>query len=270
MTTLFQRRWFFQIGGLDVSELDADVEIKKTIRREPNTCTLTVYNLSESSRSSIGDRPFLQVKAGYSTQDPIPTLFSGETRKIEHSINGLESTTVLEARDSGREYRTGRISRSYGPRTAVDRVLFDAIDAMGVGQGNVATQTIRLSNGATVFADGYVAHGAAHRVVNDILRGAGYRWSVQNGAIQVLRRGRPLQATAVELKASSGLLGSPSQGDRGIVTAVALLQPGLEPGRRINLQSQTVTGGYEVRSVVYRGSTYSDSWEAELELRPES
>lgn len=273
MVDLFLRTWRVEIAGLSVSDLDLDFKITRSIRREPNTLELTVYNLAESSRSRIAEEPraAVTVRAGYRSQgDPPPVLFSGTARRVATSTDGLEIVTEITARDAGDEYQTARISRSYGPDTSVSRVLTDAIDAMGIGRGNVAevAGALTLSNGASAFGDGYVAHGPAARVVDDIVRGAGLRWSVQNGAFQALRRGSPLQTRAVLLGRSSGLLGSPSRDETDTVTARALIQPGLDPGRRVVLESATVRGAFEIRKIEVEGSTHGDAWDATLELRP--
>ena len=270
MATLYQRAWSAKIHTLDVSDLDLEFKIEKSIRREPNTCELRIWNLSESSRGVVSEvrRPEIEVRAGYVTEGRPPVIFRGSARVL-HTLDGVDGVTVANGRDGGREYQVSRVSKAYRPGVRVITVLRDAVEALGVGFGNLNEfEDLSLSNGADTFSDGYVAHGSASRVVSDILRGSGLRWSIQNGSIQILRRRQPLQTQAAYITKDSGLIGSPSQDEKGLVTAVVLIQPGIDPGYRVELESKHVRGTFEVRRVSYDGSTFGEPWHATLELRP--
>jgi len=83
-----------------------------------------------------------------------------------------------------------------------------------------------------------------------------------------MRRRTPLQRTAQLLNASTGLIGSPSKDKKGVVTARVLIRPGLDPGRRVVLESALVSGSFEIRSLEIVGETRGNEWTATLELRP--
>lgn len=273
---LFGRTWALSVGELDVSELDLSFSIEKSTKREPNTCEVRVHNLSPDSRAEIeGARgPRVVLRAGFEDDgDPPPVLFSGDARLQWTERDGTDFVTHVQARDGGRAYAEARVSRAYGPGVAVRDVLADAVDALEIGRGNLGEfSTAALRTGATRFEDGYVVDGPARGVINTILRGAGLRWSVQNGALQIMRIGQALQTEAVVLSPDSGLVESPTRvregTERGKVTARCLLQPGLDPGRRVVLESRVISGEYEVRKVTYSGDTKGNDWHATLEMRP--
>jgi hypothetical protein len=270
---LFGRIWRLTAGDLDVSALDLTFNVSKSTSREPNTAEIRVINLSRENRARLerADRPRVVLRAGYEADgDPPPVLFVGDARRVFSERSGLDIVTTLQASDGGREIQTARISRSYAPGTEISKVLRDAVEALGVGVGNLSDfeGAYRARNGASVFPDGYAADGPARRVVQDLARAAGLRWSVQNGALQLLRVGQALQSTALRLSATSGLVGTPTRDEAGKVAATVLLQPGVEPGRRVILASDTIEGGYEVRQTVYKGDTSGADWYATLELAP--
>jgi hypothetical protein len=276
MTALFGRSWFLSVGSLDIGDLDLSFKIEKSTLREPNTAEIVVYNLSAASRSLIEAGGIVQLRAGYGSDCPI--LFRGDSRDVWTVPDAVDSATTITARDGGRAYSEARVSQPYGPGTACTQPLRDAIRVMEIGEGNLSdfTAAFALRNGADTFADGYVAHGPAHRVVNDIVRGAGLRWSVQNGSLQILQQGRALQSRSVVLSSDSGMVESPAWDDRGhrtrgragTVTAKALIQPGLEPGRQVRIESRNITGDFEIRKVTYQGDTRADDWYATIEGRP--
>lgn len=270
---LFGRTFQLTVGALDVSALDVTFNVAKSTSREPNTAEIRVINLSRESRSRLesAEDPVVVLRAGYEADgDPPPVIFAGAARRIYSVREGLEIVTTIQSSDSGREIQTARMSRSYPPGTRAFVVLRDAVEALGIGRGNIADfeTTYVARNGAAVFPSGYTADGPARRIVQDLTRAAGLRWSVQNGSLQILRAGQALQATALRLEAASGLVGTPTRGERGKAAATVLLQPGVEPGRRVVLASDTIRGDYEVRQAVLKGATAGAEWYATLELAP--
>jgi len=271
---LFDRRYRLTVDTLDMSALDLSFDVTKSTARDPNKAEIRVFNLGPSTRAtleaaSVGARVVL--RAGYlSDGDPPPLLFLGGSRRIYTAREGLDLVTTIQASDSGRELLTGRISRSYAPGSNVSRALRDAVEAAGIGEGNLSDfeGAYSMRTGASVFADGFVADGPARRIIQALARAAGLRWSVQNGALQLQRAGQALQASAPRLSASSGLVGTPTRDEDGKVTATALLQPGLEPGRRVVLASDQIEGSYEIRQTVYKGATSGEPWHATMELAP--
>jgi hypothetical protein len=273
MSDLFGRRYLLTIGDLDVSALDLTFNVAKSTTREPNTCEVRVYNLSRDHRAQLAraDAPRVVLRAGYEADgDPPPLLFLGSARRVFAEREETDIVLTVQASDSGRELLTGRISRSYAPGTRATAALADAIDAAGIGRGNFSDfeAAYVARNGSAVFADGFVADGPARRVIQALARAARLRWSVQNGALQLMRTGQALQAQAPQLSAASGLVGTPTRDEHGKVSATVLLQPGLDPGRRVVLVSSEIEGGYEIRQVVYKGATAGGEWYATLDLAP--
>jgi len=268
---LTDRVWRVTVGELDISALAIDFQIMRSIKREPNTLSLSVFNLSADHRAQVqtGTNQ-ITVRAGY-RDTGAHVLFVGDARNVLSEQDKTEIKTTIEGRDSGRAYQQARIDRSYAPGTPVATVVRDLVARLGVGEGNTEdaiSAGLTLRNDASDFGDGYTASGKVPDVLTALLRGSGYRWSIQNNAIQILRRGRPIQSQAVRLSKTSGLIGSPAKGDRGRILAMSLIQPGLDPGRRIVLDTPEVSGGYEVERAEYVGTTRANDWSVSLTLRP--
>ena len=85
--------------------------------------------------------------------------------------------------------------------------------------------------------------------------------------LQVLPRGRALQRSAVVLSPSTGLVGSPKIGKGRVASAVAIIQPDLQPGRLVDLRASTVSGVYRIEEVEFEGETHGTPWYANLQLR---
>lgn len=272
MSRLFLRQWRLRVGPLDLSDLDLSFKIERSTRRLPNAAEIKIWNLSRDTRATIEAGNRIVLHAGF--EDP-PVIFSGDLRFVWTERESVDSVTVLSARDGGRAYADAEISRSYAAGVGIESVLRDCVSDMGIGVGNLADFTYSMRSGPQTFADGFTAHGRASRVLNDILRGCGFRWSVQHGALQIQQHGRALQTREVLLSPNTGLIGSPSWdesgkqtgGRRGVLTARSLIRNGLEPGRLVRVDSESATGDFEIQKGVYTGNTRSDDWYCDLELR---
>ncbi len=95
-------------------------------------------------------------------------------------------------------------------------------------------------------------------------------WSVQNNELQVTLLDTPTNDVAILISPDSGLLGaperrtdqgtprSPSQKDGWIIRS--LLQPTIEPRSRIVVESETVSGTFQVKELQHVGDTHSQDW----------
>lgn len=291
---LFGRNWRLTIGSLDLTDLDLAFKTERHIHRSPNTAEIRIWNLSPESRAQVegGARPFtplghprvevpdgvVRLAIGYGSDDP-PQVFRGDVRVAwTEWTTDVDAVTTIQARDGGHAYSEARISRAYAAGTAIATVVRDTVRAMDIGEGNLAefASAYSLRTGASTFPDGYTAHGRAHRILTDLLRGGGLRWSVQAGALQIQRQGEPLETRSVLLSAETGLVDSPtwdergkrSSGRRGLLTARALIMPGLDPGRKVRVEADTAEGDFEIRKVILTGGTRDNEWYADMDLRP--
>ena len=266
---LFPRKWALTIGDRDVSALDLAFKVERKTRGAAGIAEIRVRNPAPDTIAAATRGAQIRLSAGY--EGALPLIFSGAARSATVTRDGPTRELTILGRDGGEAYLdTAILSRSYAPGTSIASVVRDAARALGVGEGNLgdALSSLRLRSGATVFESGYTAAGSARRVLSDLLSGAGYRWSVQHGALLVLRRGQPLESASERLTSSTGLLGAPTWDERRrVLTARALIRPGLEPGRRVVLESEAATGGFEVRGVTWIGDTRGDDWTAEMALR---
>jgi len=275
---LWGRDWELTIGTTCITPrvgtpLDCAFEVEKSTGREPNTAKVRVFNLGAERRQGLSSGDQIELKAGYTGL--VETLFVGDARRVYHERSGEDIVTTLEARDAGERYRTTRLDRGFTVNTPVITVVRAAVDAMGIGRGNLDTLASDLTiDNATAFAEGYTCDGPAWRVLDRLITSCGLRWSVQDGNLQLLRGREALATTAVRLASGTGLIGSPTRdagaargrAQRQTVNAVAQLIPGLYPGRPVVLESSSISGSYRIKRVRYVGDNSTNEWHAELTL----
>jgi len=257
--------------------LRVSFHVEKSDNRDPNKVTLEIINLNESNRRVLQegselaektpnyDWP-LSIEAGYVGNRS--QIFSGDIIKADSFKEGVNWVTQIEAGDGQNNYRSARMSKSFGPGTTMTQLLTQAAVALGVGLGNSATKFAVSPRGLLNFKKGVAVSGRVTDVLDKYITSAGYDWSIQDGNLQVLGPGEILIGEAVVLNKSSGLVGSPEPGEKGEIKVLSLLQGAISPGRQIIIDSLTAKGSFKARKVVHVGDSWGQDWYTEFEGKP--
>lgn len=273
MTRLFSRKCVVIVDTLRVENLRVAFKVHKDTGSKPNTCEVSITNLSAATRRQIQTKGApLILQAGY--PGSIATIFSGVTRTVDHVRAGPDWETRIRSGDGERAYGFAAISNSYRAGTSTRAVLTDLVNSLGLDTGTTAQVFAGLTG---QFVNGYTAHGKSARLLDEVLGGLGYEWSVQDGRVQVLPKGGSTTEEAVVLSPDTGLLDSPEHGSgdgkapaqhSSMVKLRSLLQGRIKPGGRVVVQSEGLSGTLRVLTVEHRGDTAGADWLTELEAVP--
>lgn len=260
-------------GGYLIEALRTTFRVTKRLTKEPNEMELTIYNLNDQQRASMQKLPLAVVlEAGY--EDGTATIFSGDARYVDSGREGADWITKIQAGDGERSYRFSAFSESFKSGTSVAAVFQRAAAALGV-DADAATAVVN-SGVLDQFSQGASFHGRASAAIDSLLKGRGFEWSIQDGKLQVLATGKPLQNAAVLLNANSGLIGVPTHAAPAkpgtkqafhapIMKIKSLLQAQLAPGKLMRLESAAVSGNFRIEQVIHSGDTHGGDWFSELE-----
>ncbi len=300
---LFRRQWKVVVDAgtgtaLDVSNLDVEFKILRTLKSEPNRCTLSLWNLNKEHRAQLlkRNRPNptssrtvgirVQVDAGYVGNTS--TLFLGDLREMSSVRDATDWKTTLAGDDGGRAYRESRVNKTFTKGTPLSTVLKQCVEALNLGSGNADKF---LADAQVPALGGSLPHtmtlsGNAAQQLSRLLNSMGLTWSIQNGVVQVAKHNQPLDLAAVLLTPDTGLIGSPEAGidasvsignaqasanslkaakkpkafDARLVKVKSMLIPGLFPGRRVHLKSDSFDGDYVLTECEYLGQSWGQDW----------
>lgn len=267
-SSLYGRTFQITVGTLDVSTLRCTFNVKKSLKpREPNTASLTIYNLN------AGERAYLQsivgssagasstgvaacsIQAGYLGPGN-SQIYLGQIRTANSTTQGPDIVTELSTGDGEPSPGKVRLNTAFGARTPPGQALQQICAALGVGPGNVAQAVSALqASGIASICSRKAVSGSASYQLTKFCQAAGLEWSIQDGVLQVLSLGAALAGTAVVLSSSSGLVGSPTIDNQGIVTCQALMIPGLAPGRLMTINAKNLQGTYRITQCEWSGDT---------------
>lgn len=277
MSDLFNREITVTVGEVEISSkyqeflppLRVIFNVEKTNQPEPHTAKLEIWNLSDDTRSKFRTEKIpVRLDAGY--RDESSLIFSGDMSYASTIRQGVNWVTSFQAGDGEQAIRSARINENAKGPVKLRAVIKQVAKSLGVGLGNLTKkldaggfrkQIDELSNGA-------VLSGKSSKILDDMLKTAGFEWHIENGELVVTSPQETSQETAIVLSIENGLIGSPEVGEKGIVKAISLLQAGLYPTRKVELIADAVGGHFKVIRVVHSGDTWSTDWYSELEAKP--
>lgn len=270
MAELYRRAWQLQIGNLDLSKLAMKFKVKSSLKPEPNTCDVEVYNLSDAHRSQLETLTAQTLKLSVGYNNRTHQIFLGQVRTCFTEVNGPDRITKFSSGDGEQAVLGTRIRVTFGNQIFIDNAIQQIAKVLGVGVGNLAPVAAKLrQKGVTsIYPQGVALSGNAWRELITICKSCGLEAAIQDGALLILEQGKALEGSAVRLASDSGLIGSPSADNDGTVNCQALLIPELRPGVKVQLESLSVGRAvFRVYNVEYTGDTHGNDWYAQLGLQ---
>jgi hypothetical protein len=288
---LFRRKWRVTVNTIEITDLDVTFEIEKSTKDEPNKCELKIWNLTEAQRAEIEELHQVvgnvskfdkgkqkqaarkqatkgipcMIEAGYGeNNDNLSLLWLGDIRTAKSERHGPDWITELESGDGEKSWQNARVHVSYGPMTPVDTALRAIVESLGLGEGNIQKAADALRIKGKSFPTGTVISGPAARELTYLCRSADLEWSIQDGAIQILDRGKALDQEAILVSASTGMLDSPTVDVDGILTVKILMTPDVRPGRLIVVDAARIKGNYKIEKAKWKADTAGNDWTIEL------
>ncbi len=250
--------------GLDISGFDVEFSITRTLKPEPPSAQIKVYNLSKDNQKLLGSKKSLvvQLQAGYQGSTTLVyfgTVASAWTQRVD-----ADEVTHLESGDGEAQFGLARLNHTtskQGAQVQIDVALQIIVTALGVNQGNLLSALPALRKAGIQTIPGAALAGSAAKRLTDLLLSAGFSWSIQAGALQILEIVSAINPTqAILCSPDTGMIDSPSVDSKGIVNAKMLIIPGLLPGVLVTFDTKFLTGTYKVQQTHHTGQTWGDEW----------
>ena len=257
-----------RIRGVTAPGLRVAFKATKTLKPEPNTCEITIYNLSSDHRAALTKvkHPIVQLSAGY--ENDLTQVFFGQAVHVLHERKGPDILTTVTTSDGGAKLQTARVKQSFGAGTKAGDVLRAIVKTLGVKAGNLDATVKKLNAGkaASMYLEGMTLSGHAPYELTALCRSAGLEWSIQDGALQILDVGRTSAKFATVLGPDL-LLSTPSLSDKNVVEGRTFLQKDFLPGRQIQIKHEFVTGAFRLEKCNYQGDTHAEDWAVDFEAK---
>ncbi len=264
-------RYFDRICSIDVSpdirveNLRIKFDIKKSVFSNQNYCRVDITNLSQPTRNKITSDPssLVKVRAGYVQNGGLVNIGQGNISNVIHLLQNPDIVTTIYSKDGFNAISDNNISLSFKDGTTLNSVI-DSI-----------AKNLKLPvkyaeyNKAAIFKNGYSYLGSIPNALDQLGDQFDFNWSIQNDQLMIIPRGGSNKMNSVRLSAETGLIESPELiiktknldlMNKNEYRVTALLQPQLEAGDLIDIQSKVLTGTFIVKELIHIGDTRGNEW----------
>lgn len=262
---------FFGIlkNAIRITGLRIVFDIEKSLKPDPNPCTITIYNLTTDTRTRVTAKPRqIRIEAGY--KDQIETLFLGDLQQSSTKREGADLATKILVADGDRAYQFARVTpRALSSGTSAHAQIGEIAGSMGLSIPRSVDDARAFVT--TIAASGATMQGPARNEMTRVLQPLGYSWSIQNGQLQILKDGEGRADAALLVSADTGMIDSPELGSPGAkgeapkLTVKHLLLPAAIPGRKIFVDAEFTRGTFLIEKVKHSGDTDGDDWTTTME-----
>lgn len=233
-------------------------KVEKDASSTVNKAEIRIYNLTGTSRGlAENTKNIIELFAGYGKEPKL--IFRGNPSRVISSVGGPDSVTTFEVGDGLKAFQDSRVDVSFKQGTPVRDVFQTLTNAMGLAKGE------QKDIPQKAFPGGLSLSGPVRDHMNYLSNKLDLEWSIQNGAVQILPKGKSTSQAAFLLSAETGLIGSPNKKDKGL-EVVSLLQPEINPGRIVEIKSKFVNGQFRVEKVSHEGDTADTAWFTRIEI----
>ncbi len=273
---LFNRRAAISVGSVGVvneedgidNSLRVTFNVERSLKPEPNTVELSVWNLNADNRAALEDAEDISVEISAGYINNVFLIFSGDLRQAISMREGADIVTKIESGDGEKKFIKGRINKTFSAGTTTTAIMEALAAALDVGPGNLADVALpspKLGGTGGTFVSGTTISGQAAQELTTFTESIGVEWSIQNGNLLFLENGKPVSVLAKRVSSDTGLIGVPTVDNKGILKARTLMLPDIEVGRVLDVKAERIKGAYRIEKAKYFGDTRGQDWYIDVE-----
>lgn len=263
--------YFDRVCAIDISpdirveDLRIKFEIKKNIEPNLNSCKVEIYNLSTEVRNRISSDAdsIVRVFAGYKFNEGLINIGTGNISNVLHNVKNPDVITTIFVKDGFNSLLNNNITLSFIDKTPLNDIIEAVIKKLGIPvKYTEFDSSISLNNGLTFF-------GSISRILSILAVQFNFTWSIQNGELLIIDSASGTGLNSVFLSEKTGLIESPdliikskqlAELNQDDYLVVALLQPQMEAGDSVVIDSDVLKGNFTVKDLIHHGDTRGNEW----------
>ena len=240
-------------------------KVKKTADSKPNKGTIQLFNPSPLSIAAVQSRKVIvRLFAGYQSTGLPWLLFQGNPIKdgVNISREGPDRILTIEALDGGYTLANTRLNLNFTTNTTLKQALSAIAIESNLGVGFVDDiEDFDLPYGIHI-------EGSPAEALQRLAQISGGDFSVQDGAIQIVKTDNTTNEPAVLFSTKNGNLLKVARKEKGRIDVDAMLEGSIRPGRRFVVESDYVKGIFKAIDVEHSGDNYDNNFATKITARP--
>ena len=222
--------------GYDLSDLHIVFDVSKSLTREANTGTVTIYNLNtETENDLIVNCNRVTIEAGY--EGLFGLIYDGDViQGIRGVENGVDYYLTLITMDCERFLNSGFVSytmtRGMSKRDVAKNICNVATNPVEINSISSSFNTAKYIRNKVVF-------GKARDYLDQLAATSNANFYTDSGMVNLVSINDIPEDRIIYLDSTSGLIGSPQQNTEGI-TFQCLLNPRIKLYSLVNIKNEQI------------------------------
>jgi len=243
-----ERTLILNIDGLEIrspAKITANIT-KDVSSNAPDSAQVTIYNLSEETRTKVTKAKKIEISAGY--REKVEVVFLGDIQAVLSKKEQTEWTTQVFCGDGATAMKQAIINKTYTKPLKAKELIEDISRTSGLANDIEFMDGIEDTKGTL---RGSVRNGKATREIDRICRARGWKWNLQNEKLVVSQSGKSRTDNGYLISVETGMIGSPewlnvgqdtSKEPEKKLTVEALCIPSIKPNDKVRVISGGISG----------------------------
>lgn len=246
---------------IDYEDLDIEFSIKQaddTDDKGSDIAIITIYNLSELTKSKINKDELVTVTAGYKENNSV--IFNGVVDEVVHMRTDNDIATIITCTPNNFLYTNTIVNEQFQKNISAREILQLISKKIPF---NIDIKDLKKN---VVYPNGKAFSNRLSNVIDIIARDTNCIAKLSNNTIEFKRKDRQY-TTVIDLRAENGLItvqkqkekkenGEETETEKYIVET--LLIPQVKLGQLLNIQSTFYNGKLVVKSLEYKAKSVND------------
>ena len=233
-------------------KFDIDFRVPFSTKEEPDISEVKIFNLSQSTISSIESKAYVILNAGY--KGDVGNILSGKIESINTEWQGVDKITTIKVSDGGFEWRDTKTQKTYQAGSTAKYIMNDLASMLGLEVAEISPKK------DIVYQLGKSISGSVEAALRRLVKDTESKMYINKGRLYIRDKNKGTE-TGFLLNSEHGLIGSPEKideedekGNKTIKYKVqSLLNHKISTDSLIQIESKTINGNYRVESGVHFG-----------------
>lgn len=186
----------------DGENFDIEFSVPFSNSEDPDISEIVIYNLSKDSISSIKDKAYTILNAGYG--DDIGAILIGNIESVETDTKSVDKKTTIKVSDGGIQWRNGTIKKTYKANTKASYIMKDLSPLLGLEVVEINPKK------DIVYKRGKAVDGKIEKILKALAKDTKSKMFISKNKLYIRDKLKG-NVTGFELNKETGMVGSPEK-----------------------------------------------------------
>ena len=275
MTKLFKRKAQLTIGKLgEEKQLSLEgfriyFDIEMNDKKETNTATISIYNLSEKTLGLLEQKNIsISLKIGYEEEKELSTIFIGNVIGLDQDFKETDVITKITLKDGYFALSDTKLSLSFSENSNTKQIIDRIVGVLNLAKADYSS----IPN--YIYKQAFSCIGSPSKILDTVLARIGYEWTIVNNVLIISQKNKTNSKIPAQfLSPKTGLVNKPKRfKEKSVKTKVkddesvdgweieSLILPSLQPKNLIKVESSEIKGVFLIKSIRFVGDTHAAKW----------